>query len=151
MATICLLTFFLFFEIITNKKKCHDITWPCQFMYDFKKYFDPIMYRNSALKKNDAAWNNIYYLSQSCYYYYCYHYINNKHIRVKLFLHILDLRHGPDQNLHSPDNQNKSNQEQWEVFHPMIGKKLIETWKAIISFLEKLWEDEERKYLRKLI
>ena len=26
-----------------------------------QKYFDPIMYRNNALKKNDAAWNNIYY------------------------------------------------------------------------------------------
>ena len=41
---------------------CHVLAClAMKFMYDFKKYFVPIMYSNNALKKNDAAWNNIYY------------------------------------------------------------------------------------------
>ena len=35
---------------------CHVLAClAMKFMYDFKKYFVPIMYSNNALKKNDAA------------------------------------------------------------------------------------------------
>ena len=58
------------FTFVFLTKKCHEIAWRHKIHVRLQKIFWP-HHVFIALKKNDATWNNIYYLSQSCYYYYC--------------------------------------------------------------------------------
>ena len=48
-------------------------------------------------------------------------------VTIIIVLHKQQTHQGQVFFAHGPDIQNKSNQEQWEIFHPMAEKKLIET------------------------